>query len=129
MKKVILIAGIAVIVLGGLLVMAMFGGFGGMEEHLTTSQALGDVSGRTITVGGEVQPRSVVWDNATQSISFTLADEGASIKVSYRGRVPNDFKPGASIVADGRFNRSGTFEASSLRPMYSTSPLCKACHG
>ncbi len=129
MKKGLVIAAIAVVVVGGLLVTAMFGGFGGMEEHITITQALAGVSGNTFRVGGEVVPGSVVWDNASQSISFTLVDEEGSIKVSYRGRVPNEFKPGTATVAEGKFNGSGTLEARSLFSMYSSSPLCKACHG
>jgi len=51
-------------------------------------------------------------------VSFLLLDKdapGKTLRVSYRGAVPDAFKPGAEVIVEGGLNRdSGVFQASTL---------------
>lgn len=99
---------------------------GGMPEHLTIAQAVGDKAGQAVKVGGDVVPGSISWDNASGSLRFTLTGEGDKMPVVYPGLAPNDFKPGLPLVVEGTYALNGVFEATSLTTQ--SSPLCKACH-
>ena len=120
------VVGVAAVVIGFKVLMTP-GGPGGVPDHITIAQAKADKSGQVVKVGGEVVPGTITWDNASQSMTFMLADEGDQIQVVYQGPAPNDFKPAAALVVEGKYSFSGVFQANSLTTR--GSPLCKACHG
>ena len=123
---VIVVVSVAAVVIGFKVLMSP-GGPGGVPNHITIAQAKADKSGQAVKVGGEVVPGTINWDNASQSMTFMLADEGDRMQVAYQGRAPNDFKPGAALVVEGEYSSAGMFLANSLTTR--GSPLCKACHG
>ncbi|MBI2853693.1 MAG: cytochrome c maturation protein CcmE [Chloroflexi bacterium] len=129
-KKQITIVAVTLIALVGIVVgfklLTSPGGPGGVPNHITIAQAKADKSGQPLKVGGDVVPGSITWDNASQSMRFTLADEGDRMQVVYQGVAPNDFKPGSPLVVEGTYSPSGVFRAASLTTR--TSPLCKTCH-
>lgn len=56
-------------------------------------------------VTGIVQPGSVVQDESTGQLTFFLQDmedPEATVKVRYRGILPDNFKPGLQVVVQGR---------------------------
>lgn len=70
-----------------------------------------------VRVGGQVREDSVQQDEATNTIRFVIQDKKApenSMRVVYRGVVPDAFKPGGEVVLDGRLQRDGTFTATNL---------------
>lgn len=69
---------------------------------------------KTIRLGGLIQPGSIVSDPDSLTTRFTLTDHTQTIAVSYTGVLPNLFKEGQGVVAEGRFDASGTFITTSL---------------
>lgn len=71
----------------------------------------------TIRVGGEVMPGSVVKENGGLTMRFSILDQPANktLPVIYEGAVPDTFKEGADVVAEGRLS-AGVLQASTLMP-------------
>src|SRR3990172_9181122 len=111
-KQMIVLVAVAVAVAGvviGFKGLVSPGGPGGVPNHITIAEAKADKSGQAVKVGGEVVPGTINWDNASQSMTFMLADEGDRMQVAYQGRAPNDFKPGAALVVAGKVSSPGVF--------------------
>ncbi len=66
--------------------------------------------GRSIQLGGLVQPGSVV-KHPDGRVEFVVSDQLASTKVSYAGDLPDLFREGQGIVATGAFQADGDFKA------------------
>ena len=78
-----------------------------------------------IRVEGKVTPGSIDWDDKTRVIRFVLTDDKESLRIVYRGIVPDDFRPGGELVVEGRHRPDGVFEALSFSSRRS---LCSFCH-
>lgn len=78
----------------------------------TPSQALAanPPPGRAVQLGGLVRTGSVA-HLPDGRVAFVVADQTAQTKVSYRGDLPDLFREGQGIVADGSFRPDGVFEA------------------
>jgi cytochrome c-type biogenesis protein CcmE len=50
----------------------------------------------------------------SEDLSFTLIDDSASLQVSYRGPIPQNFMEGIRIVVIGRVNPDGSFVAEQI---------------
>ena len=61
-----------------------------------------------------ILPVSLDWDTDNFTLSFTLADGAASLPVVYKGVVPDTFKPGEDVVAEGKSDQQGVFHADKL---------------
>jgi cytochrome c-type biogenesis protein CcmE len=98
-------------VLAGAVGLALYGLREGVSFFYTPSQAreAGLPSDRVVRVGGLVQPGSLV-KAADGSVSFVVADGAAQLAVDYRGDLPDLFREGQGVVAQGRFH-AGRFEA------------------
>jgi cytochrome c-type biogenesis protein CcmE len=66
--------------------------------------------GRVIRIGGLVQPGSLRKEMGGE-VRFTVADNAATTPVIYRGDLPDIFREGQGVVAQGAFDRSGQFQA------------------
>ena len=66
--------------------------------------------GRSIQLGGLVQPGSVV-KHPDGRVEFVVSDQLASTKVSYSGDLPDLVREGQGIVATGAFQADGDFKA------------------
>lgn len=69
--------------------------------------------GRTVRLGGLVQSGSVV-KSADGLVAFAIQDEAAVIRTVYRGDLPDLFREGQGVVAEGRFLPGGDFEAKTV---------------
>ena len=67
-------------------------------------------AGQTVRIGGLVQPGSVV-KTADGEVRFSIADKAAAVPASFRGELPDLFREGQGVVAQGEFNPSGVFVA------------------
>lgn len=67
-------------------------------------------AGKLVRIGGLVQPGSVK-KLADGRVEFVVADKAAIAPVSYRGDLPDLFREGQGVVAQGAFDGSGVFEA------------------
>lgn len=74
------------------------------------AQAKNVPPGKTVRIGGVVQPGSVARmpDGVVQ---FRVADNSATALVSYQGDLPDLFREGQGIVAQGEFAAPGQFRA------------------
>lgn len=69
--------------------------------------------GRRFRLGGLVQPGSLVHgDNL--AITFEVADGSATLPVSYKGILPDLFREGQGVVAEGALDSSGVFRADTV---------------
>ncbi len=69
--------------------------------------------GRAVQLGGLVTAGSVV-KHADGRVEFTVADQKAQARVHYRGDLPDLFREGQGIVAQGTFAADGTFQAKTV---------------
>ncbi len=68
---------------------------------------------RAVRVGGMVRRIERLPDGI--SIRFTIGDNSAStIQARYTGITPELFREGSGVIADGRFQADGTFQASEI---------------
>ena len=65
--------------------------------------------GRTFRIGGLVQAGSVARDGV--SVTFTVTDTAKSVPVRYEGVLPDLFKEGKGVVAQGQLGADGVFAA------------------
>ena len=69
--------------------------------------------GQRVRVGGLVLDGSVVRP-ATGGADFTVTDGGGEIRISYPGSLPDLFREGQGIVAEGSFDAEGLFVADTV---------------
>ena len=65
--------------------------------------------GRTFRVGGLVQAGTVVRDGVT--VRFLVTDTAQTVPVRYEGVLPDLFKEGKGVVAQGQLGADGVFAA------------------
>ena len=65
--------------------------------------------GRTFRVGGLVKEGSVVREGVT--VKFVVTDPAQNVPVRYDGVLPDLFKEGKGVVAQGQLGADGTFTA------------------
>ena len=77
----------------------------------TPSQVMANEAplGRTFRIGGMVEPGSVKRDGV--EVRFTVTDTAKSMPVVYRGQLPDLFKEGKGVVAQGQLGPDGVFAA------------------
>ena len=71
-------------------------------------------SDRAVRLGGMVAAGSVARAADGVTILFTVSDGRATTPVQFAGIVPNLFREGSGVVAEGRFRPDGSFVASNL---------------
>ena len=69
---------------------------------------------RTFRVGGLVEENSIKRDPGGLKVNFVVTDLAHRIEVSYEGLLPDLFKEGKGVVAEGRLNSTGSFTASQV---------------
>ena len=67
---------------------------------------------RTFRVGGMVKEGSVKRDNLT--VAFVVTDTAKEVPVSYTGILPDLFREGKGVVAQGKLGPDGRFTASEV---------------
>jgi cytochrome c-type biogenesis protein CcmE len=70
--------------------------------------------GRPFRVGGLVEPASLKRVGDGTSVVFVVTDGARSIPVSYTGILPDLFKEGKGVVAQGAIQTDGSFRASEV---------------
>ena len=65
--------------------------------------------GRTFRIGGIVEPGSVRRDGV--EVRFVVTDTAQGLPVVYRGALPDLFREGKMVVAQGQLGADGTFRA------------------
>jgi cytochrome c-type biogenesis protein CcmE len=65
--------------------------------------------GRTFRIGGMVVPGSLKREGV--EVRFVVTDTAKEMPVVYRGQLPDLFKEGKGVVAQGQLDASGVFQA------------------
>ena len=86
---------------------------GGATEYYMTVSEL-----RANAPAGDVRVAGVVQDDVRKSdglhVAFTEKDGTASMPVQYTGTLPDIFKPGITVVVEGKLGGDGVFHARTL---------------
>ena len=69
---------------------------------------------RAFRIGGLVESGSVVRDKDALTVRFKVTDTARTIPVVYTGILPDLFREGKGVVAQGRLGADGTFRASEV---------------
>src|SRR2546429_3107689 len=65
--------------------------------------------GRSFRIGGMVVPGSLKREGV--DVEFTVTDTAKSMRVTYRGQLPDLFREGKGVVAQGQLGADGVFAA------------------
>jgi cytochrome c-type biogenesis protein CcmE len=95
----------------GYLIFAASGGT--TEYYLTVSELRSHTGAGDVRVAGVVQSDVVKSDGGLR-VTFTEKDGTASVPVDYSGALPDIFKPGITVVAEGKLGSDGIFHARTL---------------
>lgn len=83
--------------------------------YTPTQVANGEVPKETsFRIGGLVEPGSLQRDQDGLTVRFTVTDLAKSTAVSYQGILPDLFKEGKGVVAQGKLDAAGKFTASEV---------------
>jgi cytochrome c-type biogenesis protein CcmE len=108
------------LIIGGIVVLALAAGFvlNAFQSNLVffftpTQVAQGEApKNKMFRVGGMVKEGSVKRDQTV--IEFVVTDTARDIPVRYSGLLPDLFKEGKGVVAQGRLDEQGLFVASEV---------------
>jgi cytochrome c-type biogenesis protein CcmE len=109
-----IVAGLAALGVVAALVLSAF------QENLvfffTPSQVAANEApqGRTFRIGGMVEKGSVKRQPDGVTVQFVVTDTAKTMPVTYRGPLPDLFREGKGVVAQGRLDASGVFHASEV---------------
>lgn len=112
------------LVLAGLAVLAIAGASGlalsALKDQAAFFYAPGDVKkdglplGHAVRLGGMVEGGSIRKQADGVTIRFIVTDGLATVPVTFRGITPDLFREKSGVVAEGAFNRDGSFTATNL---------------
>ncbi|MDP1535756.1 MAG: cytochrome c maturation protein CcmE [Burkholderiales bacterium] len=113
-RLVMVAAGLGALGIAAALVLSAF------EKNLvfffTPSQVVAQEApqGRSFRIGGLVAPGSVQRQPDGITVHFVVTDTAQSMPVSYRGPLPDLFREGKGVVAQGKLGADGLFSASEV---------------
>lgn len=70
--------------------------------------------GKVIRIGGLVKEQSVIHHEMSNTVEFVITDGEQDVLIKYKGLLPNLFREGQGMVAQGQMDSTGVFLASSL---------------
>jgi cytochrome c-type biogenesis protein CcmE len=70
--------------------------------------------GRAFRIGGLVEPGSVRREGDGTTVAFRVTDNAKTVNVTYKGILPDLFKEGRGIVAQGTVEADGSFRATEV---------------
>jgi cytochrome c-type biogenesis protein CcmE len=83
---------------------------GSAEYYLTVSELRSHATTGDVRVAGVVQA-DVQRSDGGLKVQFTEKDATAALLVDYSGTLPDIFRPGITVVAEGRMGSDGIFHA------------------
>jgi cytochrome c-type biogenesis protein CcmE len=107
------LVGGALVALGGAGLLA----FSTLGDKATYFYAPSDLAGKAppenaIRLGGMVEAGSLV--RAGQTVTFKVTDNAQTVPVSYTGILPDLFREGQGVIAEGKLGPDGTFQAETI---------------
>ncbi len=120
-KKLGLLAGL-IILLGGFGYL-VYGGIGNNLVYFLTPTELeakgASAIGAPVRLGGQVVPGSVTWNAAALDLRFRMTDGKNVVEVHAQKAPPQMFREGMGVVVEGKMQKNGVFDASSLMVKHS----------
>lgn len=114
-RRIVIVA--SVLAVAGLAITLIMSALGDAVAYFYTPGDLAELDrspAGVIRLGGLVQEGSVATDASDASVRFTITDHtGATIRVLYRGILPDLFREGQGVVVQGRLS-SGELAASEV---------------
>ncbi len=113
-RLVFVLTGMAVLGASALLVLTAF------EDNLVFFYSPTDIGekgipeGRRFRLGGLVEENSLKRLPDGVSVAFRVTDLSSSIDVTYKGLLPDLFREGQGVVAEGHLTDGGVFEAAEV---------------
>jgi len=114
-KRIAMVAGgLAALAVAASLILAAF------QQNLvfffTPSQVAANEApqGKTFRIGGMVENGSVKRQPDGVTVHFIVTDTAKSVPVTYRGALPDLFREGKGVVAQGRVGADGVFQAAEV---------------
>ena len=109
------------LILGGLAILSLAAGLvlyalsGSITFFVTPSEIAekGISPGQRFRIGGLVEKGSVARGEGV-TVAFTVTDTIRATKVQYVGQLPDLFREGQGVVAEGKLDESGTFHADTV---------------
>jgi len=115
-RRLFVIAAVALIV--GTLAFLAYGNIGGnLVYYWSPSEMLAagkDAVGASIRLGGLVEPGSIHRDPDGLTLSFSVTDQGHSVKVSTQAVPPAMFRERIGVLLEGTLQEDGTFVSDRL---------------
>jgi cytochrome c-type biogenesis protein CcmE len=111
-RSIFIVSGLAVLGLAAFLVLSA------LQDSIVFFYSPTDIEtkqiepGRRLRVGGLVAEGSV--EKSGTQVNFVISDGSRTVKVSYNGLLPDLFREGQGIIAEGRLDGPGTFIADSV---------------
>ena len=114
--------------LGLIVVLSGFGYlvYGGIGDNLVYFVTPGELLAKgaqaydkPIRLGGQVMPGTMQWDAEAVDLRFTLQDEDGRVVVHSTNAPPAMFREGQGVIVEGRLDRSGVFESTSVMVKHS----------
>lgn len=107
-------------IVGGLIFLAVAAGIAltALEDNIVFFRSPSELAarpavvGEAMRIGGLVEEGSVERDGLTAR--FAVTDMAHSISVTYEGMLPDLFREGQGVVAEGRFDADGRFVADTV---------------
>ena len=111
-KRFMFIA-VAVAAVGVAVGLVLYALRGNVNLYFTPTQVYNNEvpSGRSFRIGGLVEEGSVKRENDGLTVNFVITDTHKSIPVVYKGILPDLFKEGKGVVAQGKVNANGMMVA------------------
>lgn len=105
--------------LGGAGFLVFTGIAGNSTYFLEVSEALAMPPEKlqSVRLGGSVRPGTVTRPDGVLGVDFVLQDmndPSQGVRVSYKGAVPDAFKPGCEVIVEGGIRPDGSFSLHSL---------------
>ena len=110
-RLVLILFGVSVLTVAGLFVLNAFRS--NLVFFFSPSEVLaGKVPAKsTFRVGGLVEKGSVVKQPDSLRVAFTVTDLNQKMRVEYEGILPDLFREGQGVIAQGRLTAPGVFRA------------------
>ncbi|GGN17143.1 MULTISPECIES: cytochrome c maturation protein CcmE [Marinomonas] len=115
-KKRLLVITVLVLILSAVVGLVMYALQQNINLFFSPSQiVMGEAPRNTnIRAGGMVVKGSVTRHSDTLAVAFDVTDFQHKVTIEYRGILPDLFREGQGIVALGRLNEEGVFEATEV---------------
>lgn len=110
-RLMFIVAGIAVV--GAAVGLVLYALKNSVSLYFTPTQVYNKEApaGRSFRVGGLVVEHSVQRENDGLTVHFQVTDTAKSMPVVYKGILPDLFKEGKGVVAEGKIEADGVFHA------------------